>query len=72
MIEAINKDEQFSRVCRDIDNVLALKRARMREGSESSATIEFEGHVFDKDKLIEALLELFTQKAKKLQREAGW
>ena len=72
MSEAICNDEQFSRVCRDIDNVLAIKRARMREGNKSSATIEYEGHIFDKDKLIEALLELFTQKAKKLQREAGW
>ena len=72
MNEAISKDEQFSRACRDIDNVLALKRARMREGNESSATIEYEGHVLDKDKLIEAVLELFTRKAKKLQKEAGY
>jgi len=72
MNEAISKDEQFIRACGDIDNVLALKRARMREGNESSATIEYEGHVLDKDKLIEALLELFTRKAKKLQKEAGY
>ena len=72
MIEAISMDEQFSRACRDIDNVLALKRARMVERNKSSATIEYEGHVLDKDKLIEALLELFTRKAERLRREADY
>jgi len=50
--------------------VLAIKRARLNEGNESSDTIEYEGHVLDKDKLIEALLELFTRNAKRLQNEA--
>jgi len=72
MIEAISKDEQFSRACRDIDNVLALKRARLKEENKSSDTIEYRGHVLDKDKLIEALLELFKRKAEKLRGEAGY
>jgi len=72
MNEAISNDEQFSRACRDIDKVLVLKRARLREENKCSDHIEYDGQMLDKDRLIEGLLNVFIRKAERLQHEADY
>jgi len=61
MKEAISNDDQLSQIYRKIDDVLAVKRERLREGNTVPDTFEYEGRVLDTDKAVEKLIEIFSR-----------